>query len=73
MGYFKFAYKMRNKLKLSYIYLNGYSEMFAPISKETSVREQNQVLVLPKVLQLLDLYFVHFYKLNKNRLLKYNM
>lgn len=49
----------------NYVYLNEYFETFALVSKETLVQEPNQILVLPKVLQLPDLYPPHFYKLKK--------
>jgi len=55
------------KKKIIYIYLNEYFGTFALINKEMLVQVQNQKLVLLKVLQLPNLYPLHFYKLYKQK------
>jgi len=55
------------KKKIIYIYLNEYFGTFVLINKEMLVQVQNQKLVLLKVLQLPNLYPLHFYKLYKQK------
>ncbi|KYM88833.1 hypothetical protein ALC53_02598 [Atta colombica] len=59
--------RIHNKEKIIYIYLNEYFGTFALINKGMLVQVQNQKLVLLKVLQLPNLYPLHFYKLYKQK------